>query len=274
MKIVQISDTHLSRHGGTTNENLLRVATFLNEVIRPDAVVHTGDVIIMDPDVDADRVAARDLLARIDAPLHVVPGNHDIGDSAQPWVVSSERVQAHRAVFGEDRWVRIAGDVALVGLNSEILASGLPEEDEQWAWLETLPEQVDGRRAIVFCHKPLVDPDPAATHPMSIPAAATPRLRELLGRIDVVAYGSGHLHRYLLERDGGAWAVSAPATAFTAGSAADYPGLRQLGFVEYDVTADAVTPVFRSVHTLLERDLMDLPEARRALEEAGIVLPA
>jgi len=274
VKIVQISDTHLSRLGGTTNDNFVALAAYINEVLRPDAVVHTGDIAIMDPDQAEDRAAAKALLAAIEAPLHVLPGNHDIGDSAQPWVVSSDRVRAFTEVHGPDHWVEIVGDVALVGLDSEILGSGLPEEEAQWAWLETVPEQVGGRRALVFCHKPLVDPDPAATHPMSIPADAVPRLRAALGRIDVAAYGSGHLHRYLLERDGDAWAVSAPAVAFTAGSAADYPGLRQLGLVEYEITADAVVPTFRSIHTLVERDLMDLPEARRALEEAGIMLPA
>lgn len=274
MKIVQITDTHLTRHGGTTNENLLRVATFLNDVVRPAAVVHTGDVIIMDPDQHEDRTAAKELLERIEAPLHVLPGNHDIGDSSQPWLVSSDRVAAHRDVFGPDRWVEIVGDVALVGLNSEILGTGLPEEAEQEAWLETLPELTGGRRSLVFHHKPLRNPDPASAHPMGVVPAAAPRLRALLERIDVVAYGSGHLHRYLLERDGDAWSVSAPATAFTAGSAADYPGLRQLGFVEYDVTAEAVTPIFRTVHTLVERDLRDLPEVERALTEAGFVIPA
>jgi 3',5'-cyclic AMP phosphodiesterase CpdA len=275
MKIVQISDTHISQHGGTTNDNFALIAEFINEQLRPDAIVHSGDVTIMDPDADGDRVVARQLLDTLDAPLYVLPGNHDIGDSAQPWVVTSDRVRAFTNVFGDDHWVRPLGDIALVGINSEIMGVGLPEEEAQWEWLETLPELVGDRRALVFCHKPLWAPSSdAQSHPMSVPEQSTPRLLDILASLDVAAYASGHLHRYLLEQRAGASVVSAPATAFTAGSAADFPGLRQLGVVEYDITDGVVTPRFRTVPTIVERDLMDTPEAVRALVDAGLIVSA
>lgn len=275
MKIVQISDTHLTRHGGTTNENFAKIAEFINDVLQPDVVVHTGDIAIMDPDQAEDRATASELLDLLRPPLHVLPGNHDIGDSSAPWVVSSDRVRAFTETYGDDHWLQLDAEVALIGIDSEVLGVGLPEEKAQWEWLESLPDQVGSRRVLAFSHKAPWDPAPEpASHPMSIPAEAAERLRGILDRMDVAAYGSGHLHRYLLERHDDVWAVSAPATAFTAGSAADYPGLRQLGVVEYDVTDRFVTPVFRTIPTLVERDLRDLEEVQRALRESGLVIPA
>ena len=98
MRIVQLSDTHVSHLGGVPAENLSLLADHINHDIRPDLVIHTGDVVIADPDSAADRDAAKALLARIDAPLLVLPGNHDVGESADdPWMglaVTSERIAA------------------------------------------------------------------------------------------------------------------------------------------------------------------------------------
>ena len=86
MRIVQISDTHLSHRGGIGNRNFEELAAFINDQLRPDLVVHTGDVSILDPDSDADRAAARELLKLISAPLRVLPGNHDVGEPGDaPW---------------------------------------------------------------------------------------------------------------------------------------------------------------------------------------------
>jgi 3',5'-cyclic AMP phosphodiesterase CpdA len=164
MRIVQISDTHLSHLGGPTNDNLGRLVPFVNDELRPDLVVHSGDVLIADPDSAADRATARELLSRISAPLRIVPGNHDIGEPGdEPWGglgATSARVAAFTGAFGPDHWVSELGDYAVIGLNSEVLSTGLPEEQAQWDWLETVPEQVGGRPVLVFSHKPFWPPAP------------------------------------------------------------------------------------------------------------------
>ena len=48
MRIVQISDTHLSHRAGIGNRNFEELAAFINDQLRPDLVVHTGDVSILD----------------------------------------------------------------------------------------------------------------------------------------------------------------------------------------------------------------------------------
>jgi 3',5'-cyclic AMP phosphodiesterase CpdA len=107
VRIVQLSDTHISHLGGVPAENLTLLANHINHDIRPDLVVHTGDVVIADPDSAPDRDAARRPLALIDAQVVVLPGNHDVGESAdQPWMelsVTGERIAAFAATAVRSR---------------------------------------------------------------------------------------------------------------------------------------------------------------------------
>ncbi|OAH42819.1 hypothetical protein AYJ66_17105 [Dietzia cinnamea] len=277
MKIVQITDTHNSAHGGISNENLVKMIEFVNE-LEPDLVVHTGDVSILDPDNEADRATAARLLGELKAPLRVLPGNHDIGEPGEaPFGgagVTSARVAAFRAVFGDDRWVEYIGGFSVVGFNSELMSSGLPEEEEQWAWLESLPAQLEGRPTIIFCHKPVHAPAPglpASTY--SIAPQSLDRLRSIVDNIDVQAFGSGHLHRWALEFHDGVQSISAPSTAFVyPGAEGQFgPSLSQLGIVEYQLTEDGgVTPFFRARPDLAEHYAVNVDTLRLALEEMGI----
>ncbi len=260
MKLVQITDTHISHLGGSPTDNATRVVEFIND-LAPDLVVHTGDVTILDPDEDCDRVAAKDVLAGIVAPLRVLPGNHDVGEPGDdPFgdrPVTSDRVAAFRAHFGLDRFVEIVDSWAIVGLNSELFDSGLPEEDEQWSWIETLPEQVGPRPVVLFTHKPVwaFSPEYQNTH-LTIGPDSLPRLEAVLAQLDVRAFGSGHLHRYAITERDGAVVVSAPSTAFVHRTAVSAemigPGLTQLGVVEYQLD-DRVLPVFRAPSTSSSR---------------------
>lgn len=261
MRIVQISDTHLTHLGGVGNQNFETLAAFINEQLRPDLVVHTGDVSFLDPDSDADRAAARELLGVISAPLRVLPGNHDVGEPGDaPWegfATTSARVTAFTDVFGPDHWVELLGGYAVIGLNSEVFATGLPEEQEQWDWLGTLAGQVGDRPALLFCHKALWPPPPdtrSAATALNIPGSALGRLLATLERIDVKVYGSGHLHRFEVGRHGDALTVRAPSTSFVTRTRDDLAGrgLRQLGVVEYRCDAGDVEVFFRSVPTLTE----------------------
>src|SRR5690349_15346719 len=144
------------------------LADHINNEIRPDLVVHTGDVVIADPDSTSDRDAARRLLALIDAKLLVLPGNHDVGESAdEPWMelpVTSERIAAFASAWGQDRFLLADGaghgcaNWVFIGLNSERLGSRLPEEDEQWDWLADAARQARGKSVMLFLHKPLWSP--------------------------------------------------------------------------------------------------------------------
>ena len=279
MRIVQISDTHLSHRGGITNRNCERLISFINDELRPDLVVHTGDVSMLDPDSAADRDTARELLGRISAPLHVLPGNHDVGEPGdRPWggfTVNSDRVAAFTSVFGADHWVCDLGDWAVIGLNSEILATGLPEERAQWDWLGTIAERVGTRPALVFCHKPLWPPAAEPTEvALSVPDSARDALLRALDCVDVTVYGSGHLHRFEIGRHGPALRVIAPSTASVSRTRDRLagPGLRQLGLVEYQCEAGDVDVYFRSVPGLVEGESREIEEFLLTAQDIGVTL--
>ncbi|GAB3597544.1 metallophosphoesterase family protein [Microbacterium tumbae] len=279
MRLVQITDTHISRLGGSPTENAERFVEFIN-AMEPDFVVHTGDVTILDPDEDRDRIAAKEILAGITAPLRVLPGNHDVGEPGDdPFgdrPVTSDRVAAFRAHFGEDRFLEIVDGWALVGVNSELFDSGLPEEDEQWAWVETLPEQVGPRPVAFFTHKPVWawTPEHQNTH-LAVGPASLPRLEAVLSLLDVRAFGSGHLHHYAVTERDGAVVVSAPSTAFVHRGAvsADIvgPGLIQLGIVDWEL-AERVLPSFRAPIGIVEPEFLEVEQARIALDAMGVTL--
>lgn len=283
MKIVQLSDTHISHLGGATAHNLRAFVELINE-IDPAFVVHSGDVGILDPDEAADREAARELLAGIRAPMRVLPGNHDVGERPDnAWaglVVTPGRLAAFEEAFGPDHWLELRGDWAIVGVNSEIMGSGLPAEDAQWAWLRTLPAQIGARPTLLFSHKPVWNPYPQVTeHNIAIPAESRRELLEALRGVRIAALGSGHLHHYAVstEQHEGAelLTVSAPATSFThagLGGAA----LSQQGIVEYVLGegehAGSVRPLFRNLPTLVEVPPTEIPEFTAALDRLGVTL--
>jgi 3',5'-cyclic AMP phosphodiesterase CpdA len=279
MRIVQVSDTHLSHRGGITNRNYERLITFINEDLHPDLVVHSGDMVILDPDSAADRATALGLSAMITAPLRAVPGNHDVGEPGdRPWGglnATSARVAAFTGAYGPDHWVEIVGGYAVIGLNSEILATGLPEEQAQWDWLGSISGPVGTRPALVFCHKPFWSPVPGPSDgTLSIPDAQRDRLLEALAGVDVKVYANGHLHRFAIGRQGRALTVTAPSTAFAARSHDDLAGhgLQQVGVVEYQCEGGGVEVFFRSVPGLTEGSPFDVEQFVTTAAELGVTL--
>jgi 3',5'-cyclic AMP phosphodiesterase CpdA len=277
MRIVQISDTHINHRGGVTNKNFETLAAFINDVLRPDVIVNTGDVAVLSPDSAEDRETARQLHERFTVPVHIVPGNHDVGEpGATPWAgisVTSERVAGFRGTFGPDRWIQLYDDWALIGINSEVMSSGLPEEAEQWEWLATLPALVGDRTAILFMHKPAWPPfEHSAEHAITLPDAERDRLLEVLKPVTVSAVCSGHLHCYQAGRVGDVLTVSAPSAGFvhvSGGGTGSFSGLHQVGVVELVCADGKVRPYFRSVPGVIESEPYREPEFAAAWEEAG-----
>lgn len=276
MKIVQISDTHLTAAGGPTTAAFRLLAQHLNDEVRPDLVVHSGDIQVLHPDDAADRAHSRALLDLISAPLLVIPGNHDVGmPGLNAWAglsVTDERVAAHEAAFGPGHWRHDTDAAILLGINSELLGSGLQREADQWRWLEnTLEDLPADRPVLLFLHKPLWAAHDVsgllADHQVDVGPVARDRLLSLLERIDLRAVGCGHLHRYRNVQRNNAIEVWAPATAFLAPSEDDLPEAHeQLGYVEYSVAGGDVTAEFRLVPGMPQLTTDDVPEIAQAIE--------
>jgi 3',5'-cyclic AMP phosphodiesterase CpdA len=278
MRIVQLSDTHISHLGGVPAANMSLLAAHINDEIRPDLVVHTGDVVIADPDSGPDRDAARALLARIEAPLVVLPGNHDVGESADsPWMeiaVTSDRIAAFSSAWGQDRFFlsgsadNRSDDWVFIGLNSERLGSGLPQEGEQWEWLAGAAERARGKSVLLFLHKPLWFAGGSQSG-VTVPAADRQRLLALFADARLRVVANGHLHRYRRAFEGEILTVWAPSMTFALPADAEH-GLKPSapGIVEYLIEGDDVRVELREVPGLGGvSDAAAMPEFTAALAE-------
>ncbi|RLP82932.1 hypothetical protein D9V34_06700 [Mycetocola lacteus] len=226
--LFHVSDPHLGHSGGDQRAHAAETAwAHLHASVareRPDLVIITGDLVVDDPDDPTDRALAHARITALDAPVLVVPGNHDVGDHAHraglpaDWhgtLVSEARVLTWEAQWGPSFWLRELDGWVLLGINAQILGSGLPAEQRQWEWLEreALPA-VAGRQLLVFSHESLdarPETDGESDSWMAIPSAASARLEALLAPHRPVAVCAGHTHRHLDWRVSDIRGITAPS---------------------------------------------------------------
>jgi 3',5'-cyclic AMP phosphodiesterase CpdA len=240
MRIIQISDTHLSPGKRHFVDNWAPLARWIAEQ-RPDLVIHTGDVTVDGAGVEEDLRYAAMLMADLGVRVRAVPGNHDIGDAgdrAQP--VNDERLQRWRAYFGPDRWLEDVESWRLIGLDALLLGSGEREEASQADWLEAAMNDAGDRRIAWFLHRPLFldRPDEGDTGYWSAKPQPRSRLMDLLQRRLVTLVASGHLHKARDFVNDGTRYIWAPASAFLVGpgmAAQPIPGENRLGAVVYEI---------------------------------------
>jgi 3',5'-cyclic AMP phosphodiesterase CpdA len=238
MRIVQISDTHLSPGKRQFAANWPPLAAWIAEQ-DPDLVIHTGDVTVDGADIDEDLQHAAELMRALGLRFRTVPGNHDVGDPGHPrQPVTAERLGRWRTHFGPDRWVEDLAGVRLIGLNAMLFGTGDAEEAMQAAWLDAVMDRANGRQIAWFLHRPLFlnSPDEPDTGYWSVKPQPRGWLIKLARRHPVALIASGHLHRgHRFRYDGGLY-VWAPASAFLVGpgmNAPPMPGENRLGAVLY-----------------------------------------
>jgi 3',5'-cyclic AMP phosphodiesterase CpdA len=243
-RLTQISDTHLARNFAKLTDNFHRVSEHI-DASRPDLVVNSGDVSWDGPTSRADLEFARELHAALPADCRYLPGNHDIGDNptavgvAPSCPATEERRDAFVSVFGEDHWQFEAAGWRFIGLNSLIMNTGIPSEDEQEEWLRETLAGANGKPIALFLHKPLFlntpeDLEEASTAIRFVPQPVRARLAALIGTHDVRLVASGHVHQrrdYTYARARHIWAPSV-------GFIIPYPrqeviGKKETGLVEY-----------------------------------------
>ncbi|MDD9821663.1 MAG: metallophosphoesterase [Gammaproteobacteria bacterium] len=189
-----------------------------------DLVIHLGDIVHPLPSRPAlyAESARRffEITASLRHPLHVIPGNHDVGDKPLAWGpaagVREEFLQAWSAHFGAHYFHRAHRGVHFIGINAQLPGSNLALEREQKTWLEELLDGLRGRRIFMHAHYPpyLLDPD-EAEHYDNLGPAARAWLLALLRRHRVEALFCGHVHQYWFNRHGCTACYLLPSTAFT-----------------------------------------------------------
>jgi 3',5'-cyclic AMP phosphodiesterase CpdA len=210
VRFAHISDTHIKPEGIDRSQ---RFADVLAEIQAGDYdfVIHTGDL-MDEPSAWAAR-AFKAICSPVQIPIYVVPGNHDVynppmGDVEAPWwaklEVNSCLEAQYEGWFGAAWYSVSCRGVHLVGMNSLILNSGLPEEAEQWAWLEETLKELGGldEKVVLFTHLPLFinEPDERldvhdfANRYLVIAPPGRERLLGLVRQHRVTAVFSGHIH--------------------------------------------------------------------------------
>lgn len=231
---------------------------------RAELVIHLGDVPHPVPGLAAHRVAlavARDAYAPLGDRLHVVAGNHDVGDKPHPLSPAPGATEARQAVFMEHwgaAWRSFDHrGVHFVLLDTPVLNTGSPREAEQWAWLEADLAAASGRRTFVFVHYPPFLLDPAEPeHYDNLAEPGRGRLLALLARHRVEALFAGHVHHFFWHHLDGTDHYLLPSTAFMRPEYAelcpvepgDEYGRNEAGrlgfcFVHVDATGHRIEPV-------------------------------
>jgi 3',5'-cyclic AMP phosphodiesterase CpdA len=243
MRIIQISDTHLSSGKPHFADNWPPLAAWV-KARRPDLVIHTGDVTVDGAGVEADLSHSAGLLNGLGVRWRAVPGNHDVGDARharQP--VTAERLTLWRRYFGRDRWVEDVGSATrgwrLIGLDAMLIDSGEPEEAGQAQWLEQVMTEAGEPRIAWFLHRPLFleDPQEGDTGYWSVKPQPRAALMAMVRRYRVALVASGHLHKARDFELEGTRYVWSPASSFLVGAPIqpEMPGEKRLGAVVYEL---------------------------------------
>lgn len=264
-RLLLLSDLHLSPTHGFFWDNW-RIARDYADATRPDAVVVSGDLCINGPDSDHEMAFAGEALQGLTVPFYAIPGNHDVGDEPPgqdaKQLIDAPRLARWNGVFGTDRFAIDLGKWRVIGLNAQLLGSGLPEEAAQDEWLDA---ELAGttRPVMLVLHKPLFldRPDETELGPASINPEPRARLlaRIVAARVPLVV--SGHLHSHRDVVLDGIRYVWAPALSFT--HRAHAGAAPMVAAMSFDLTGDEPDIALVDIPGLVGRDLAEIKEHGR-----------
>ncbi|MDQ3310849.1 MAG: metallophosphoesterase [Actinomycetota bacterium] len=183
VRVVQLSDTHLSAALGVPAQ-WPATRDWIN-ADPPDLVVHTGDIVLADPDDRDDREFAMALMAEIEAPFVAVPGNHDVGffDESEHF---ERRIATFCEAWGADRFSIDLARWRVVGANTYRFG-----DEQHDRWLASAVES--DRPTLLFTHQPLAG-EPADG--WELPVASRAAAERAIAPGDVRIVATGHRHRH------------------------------------------------------------------------------
>jgi 3',5'-cyclic AMP phosphodiesterase CpdA len=207
--LVQLSDLHI---GGTENgmDPIPRLEAVIEAVRslpnRPDAVLVSGD--LTDDGAAAGYQVAREMLGRLEAPLHVIPGNHD--DRAR----LREAFGLPRAGDEPINYSARVGELRLVAFDS--IVPGQDPGDfppEQLRWLdEELAAEPEAPTLLALHHPPLATGIPEWDE-INLLAPQREALAAVVARHpQLLGITGGHLHRVATSALAGRPVLAAPST--------------------------------------------------------------
>jgi 3',5'-cyclic-AMP phosphodiesterase len=220
VRIAHISDSHIGlRRAPEATQNLQEVVRRVNKA-GVDAVIVTGDV----GEGRDNWGDARAIYKQLKAPVHYVPGNHDIKDNqADRW----------REAFGDDYYTFNVKGLNFIALDSQVLGNfsdfnaksapplspkGNNDANEMMGWLESLIKDRPKGPVFVMQHVPPVRAEnfPKDKKPYWVlNGEHRSRELELLNKLGVRNVFVGHWHKGMtFDNDGITYRV-APATSWS-----------------------------------------------------------
>lgn len=207
--LAQLSDPHLGAGWGA-GDPAAKLAAAVAAVralpAPPDAVLVTGD--LADTAADAEYEQVRALLAPLEAPLHVLAGNHD----------DRRALHRHFGVPGGDgepvRYAVDLGPLRLVVLDTTIPGADPGALDAaQLAWLDAELAAAPDQPALLAMHHPPIVTGVAMWDEFALAAADRRALAEVVARHPQVRrVTAGHLHRATTGALAGRPVTVAPST--------------------------------------------------------------
>ena len=188
----------------------------------PAFVINLGDLVHPVPDLPTYGPAAelvKSIYAGLGKDLHVIPGNHDIGDkpgrTLPAKTVSGQWIEQWSRYFGAPYSAFVHQGMLMVLINNPVLNSGLEEERAQRAWLEDVLAKHAGMRKFMFVHYApfLLEPGEPPNYD-NVDQPARDWLLGLIERNTFDAVFAGHVHNYFYNRRAGTDFYIAPSTAF------------------------------------------------------------
>ena len=215
--ILQITDTHIVAEGKLVSGQLEtaapltrlvdRIASIRHQIGPIDAVIVSGD--LSDDGSEESYARLKRLLAPLDLPTYVIPGNHDIREPLRRAFASD------LPVAGPLNWARRAGDIHLIGLDTLVEGHGHGTlSPETLAFLGDALARADGSAVLLALHHP---PFASSINFMdAIGLTNAQQLRDAVagykGELRMVC---GHIHSMMVHNVGGHTAISAPSPCST-----------------------------------------------------------
>ncbi len=169
-----------------------QVIAALNK-LSPAFIVVTGDMVNDGKDQkqieEFKRISG---LIKKTIPVYVVPGNHDLNQTAD-----DEALDRYRKEYGYDCFSFQVNNCCFIGLNTPVIFAGREEKEKaQWIWLEkVLENSAKCTHRILFSHYPFfVKEAREADKYENIPLGKRQGYLDLMQKYEVKNMFAGHLH--------------------------------------------------------------------------------
>ena len=216
MILAQISDMHVMPEGELfsgqvpTNEMLGAAIQRINAVRpRVDAILATGD--LAEHGTTGEYWALAKILEDADAPVFLIPGNHDGRDALRAGFPD----HAYLPARGPLQYVIDDYPLRLIGLDT--MRPGHPGGElcaDRLAWLDARLGEDEEKPTLIFMHHPPFRTGIWWMDAIGLKGAAA--AEDVVARHEAAAVLCGHVHRTIVRRWGGTVAQIGPSTAHQA----------------------------------------------------------